>query len=144
MNNLIKEIVKFNKEAGLLENGYDDFLESSFQVEEALEGFDLETLPNCIGGSPKEVSRQLCRDIKFIGTDVDRFDKAIDAIVFAVGSMTKLGLTPQQMTKGILAVNRANVQKLNMPVDEHGKKMKPADFVGPEVELQKILDERGS
>ena len=42
----IKEIVKFNKEAGLLENDYDDFLESSFQVEEALEGFNLDNLVN--------------------------------------------------------------------------------------------------
>ena len=56
--------------------------------------------------------------------------------------MAKLGLTPQQIQRGILAVNRANVQKLGMPRDEHGKLIKPKDFVGPEVELQKILDER--
>ena len=98
--------------------------------------------------SPKDVSRAIVATAigdpdKFKGLlDVDRFDKAIDAVVFAIGSMAKLGLTPQQIQRGILAVNRANVQKLGMPRDEHGKLIKPKDFVGPEVELQKILDER--
>jgi len=143
----------------LLERPYDDFLESSFQIEEALEGFPAEHL-KYIGASlfeieeytPKHISRYLTTAAQ-VGpggpysketeiSDVDRFDKAIDAVVFAIGSMAKLGLTPQQIQRGILAVNRANVQKLGMPRDEHGKLIKPKDFVGPEVELQKILDER--
>ena len=40
--NFIEDIYSFNEKAGLLENGYDDFLESSFQIEEALEGFNTE------------------------------------------------------------------------------------------------------
>lgn len=56
--------------------------------------------------------------------------------------MAKLGLTPQQIQRGLLVVNHANVQKLGMPRDEHGKLLKPDNFVGPETELQKILDER--
>ena len=32
MENPIKLIHKFNKEAGLIDQGYDDFLESSFQL----------------------------------------------------------------------------------------------------------------
>lgn len=37
-----------------------------------------------------------------------------------------------------------NKTVLSMPKDEHGKLMKPADFVGPEAKLQSILDERVS
>ena len=40
MLNPIKRITQFNQDAGLLGKGYDDFLESSFQIEEALEGFE--------------------------------------------------------------------------------------------------------
>ena len=77
-------------------------------------------------------------------TDVDRLDKAIDAIVFAIGSIAKLGLSPAQITRAIDVVTEANLQKLSMPKDEHGKLMKPKGFVGPEAKLQAILDERVS
>lgn len=152
MENPIKAIYKWQVEAGLADRPYDDFLESSFQIEEALE--DLTTLDQLgeqlnirddIKNSPKELSRfivSLGHQAPVNLTDVARFDKAIDAIVFAIGSMAKLGLTPQQIQKGILVVNQANMQKLGMPVDEHGKKIKPEGFVGPEEQLQKILSER--
>lgn len=152
MLNPIKEIVKFNKEAGLIEKGYDDFLESSFQIEEALEGFPNVLLKSHMtGGDAKpETPKDLARCIVGMATtpnmnklaDVDRFDKACDAVVFAVGSMAKLGLDVHQITKGLNAVMKANNAKLKMPKDEFGKLMKPEGFVGPEAELQKILDER--
>jgi len=149
MENPIKAIHKWQVEAGLADRPYDDFLESSFQIEEALEGFtDLEFLAERVNAedySPKEISRSivdLAHNKANKLSDVDRFDKAIDAIVFAIGSMAKLGLTPQQIQHGILVVNHANMQKLGMPKDEHGKLIKPKDFVGPEVELQKILSKR--
>ena len=152
MTNPIKEIYKWQVEAGLADRPYDDFLESSFQIEEALEGLNIQNfideyaLPKDFEHTPKGVSRVIVGSATRLMTkplsDVDRFDKAIDAIIFAVGSMAKLGLTPQQIQRGLLVVNHANMQKLGMPVDEHGKKIKPKDFVGPEVELQKILDER--
>jgi predicted HAD superfamily Cof-like phosphohydrolase len=155
MNNPIKEIYRFNQQAGLLENGYNDFLESSFQIEEALEGFDMSNLSASLnsvrehaeifGTNPKEVSRALVRySLPYEATlpDVDRLDKACDAVVFAVGSMAKLGLNPQQITKALNVVMKANFQKLSMPKDGHGKLTKPSDFVGPESDLQKILDER--
>lgn len=161
MENPIKAIYKWQVEAGLADRPYDDFLESSFQIEEALEGFDNEAVgvlqqamedkspefsqtPSYVY-SPKLASRAVMLYIEDKSkplSDVDRFDKAIDAIVFAIGSMAKLGLTPQQIQKGILVVNQANMQKLGMPVDEHGKKIKPEGFVGPEEQLQKILSER--
>lgn len=143
MSDFIQEIYDFNKQAGLLENGYNDFLEASFQIEEALEGFPTHLiLPESSSDTPKDVSRELIKGLRFEGSDVDRLDKAIDAIVFAVGSIAKLGLTPEQISRAISVVTNANLQKLSMPKDEFGKLTKPADFVGPEVELQKILDER--
>lgn len=156
--NFVQAIYDFNQQAGLLDRGYDDFLESSFQIEEALEGFPkLQNLANILtdeesedrvrdDASPKNISRAIVQYV--IGdapiSNVDRLDKAIDAIVFAIGSIAKLGLSPAQITRAIDVVTQANLQKLSMPKDEHGKLMKPADFVGPEAKLQSILDERVS
>ena len=162
MSNFVQEIYDFNQQAGLLEKGYNDFLESSFQIEEALEGFDsirltklhrkiadpMLNFPEDYISTAKTVSREILAHVSKSNTgnnnisDVDRLDKAIDAIVFAVGSIAKLGLNVEQIYRAIGAVTEANLQKLTMPKDEHGKLTKPADFVGPEIKLQAILDER--
>lgn len=148
MSDFIQEIYNFNKQAGLLEKGYSDFLESSFQIEEALEGFNIEEVSQNTTdyqfktSSAKELARYILEHEQFTGSDVDRLDKAIDAIVFAIGSIAKLGLNVEQIHRAIGVVTEANLQKLTMPKDEHGKLTKPADFVGPEVKLQAILDER--
>lgn len=162
--NPIELIHKFNHDAGLVEKGYNDFLESSFQIEEALEGFSSINLSR-IGQSlfkdfphsdklPKHIARGLMvylnkdkehtpyDEVYVPLSDVDRLDKACDAVVFAIGSMTKLGLSVDQITRSLNTVMSANFQKLTMPKDSHGKLMKPDDFVGPEEALQKILDER--
>ena len=157
-------IYDFNLAAGLLQKGYDDRLESSFQIEEALEGFperNLLFLGNIIMGDsfiattklPREVSRAIITAISTDGytsyseslvpiSDVDRLDKACDAVVFAIGSMAKLRLSPDQINRAMRAVTDANLQKLSMPKDAQGKLAKPANFIGPEVVLQAILDER--
>ena len=157
-------IYDFNLVAGLLQKGYDDRLESSFQIEEALEGFserNLLFLGNVIMGDaftattklPREVSRAIITTAAIGGngpygeslvpiSDVDRLDKACDAVVFAIGSMAKLGLTADQITRAMDAVTTANLQKLSMPKDSYGKLMKPDNFEGPEAKLQVILDER--
>jgi len=142
MINPIKSIVQFNQKAGLLEAGYDDFLESSFQIEEALEGFDLVD-------DAKEVSRGIIREYSSLDfrenaciPDVDRLDKACDAVVFAVGSMAKLGLNAQQITQALNIVMEANFAKLGCPKDSHGKLTKPANFPNPEPRLQALLDSR--
>lgn len=155
MNNPIKEVYRFNKQAGLLGNGYDDLLESSMLVEEALEGFDM--APLCKSFSlpetftPKEVSRVIINSFGPTSeepftkpqtvSNVDRLDKACDATIIAIGSMAKLGLNPQQITKALNIVMQTNFTKLGMPRDEYGKLTKPDDFVGPEAELQLIMDE---
>lgn len=152
MQNPIKQIVKFNEQAGLLEKGYDDSLEASFQIEEALEGFtglvELGSLLNSLTDSPKDISREIVYLVQESDTtipDVDRLDKACDAVVFAVGSMAKLGLNSQQITKALNVVMQANTAKLQCPKDSHGKLCKPDDFdekYAPEPKLQAILDER--
>ena len=158
--NFVQQIYDFNQQAGLLDKGYDDCLESSFQIEEALEGFparNILMLSQKLGiasESPKEVSRvislisrgypsEACYEIKQI-SDVDRLDKSIDAIVYAIGAIAKLGLNVEQIHRAISAVTEANLQKLSCPKDEFGKLTKPTAFVGPEVKLQAILDERNT
>ena len=141
----IDAIYQFNEQAGLLEQGYNDFSESAYQIEEALEGYEIAQGFTVHLDTPKEMSRTIVRaQGPFIGTDVDRLDKAIDAIVFAVGSIAKLGLTPPQIREAIEIVTTANLQKLSMPKDEFGKLTKPADFVGPETKLQELLDRRSA
>ena len=141
MLNPIKEIVKWQRDAGNAAKPYDDFLESSFQIEEALEGYEIEYSFTVDLDTPKEMSRTIVRaQGQFIGTDVDRLDKACDAVVFAIGSMTKLGLDHHAITKALNIVNDANKAKLGMSRDSEGKLLKPEGFVGPEVKLQELLD----
>ena len=150
----IEQIYTFNKSAGLLDKPYSDFLESSFQIEEALEGFSgLSVLQNLlieepIDGYSKAKAKDLSRAIVTLVNqddvllDVDRLDKACDAVVFAFGSMFKLGLTPEQAARAVSVVMSANQAKLSMPKDAHGKLTKSPNFIGPEEKLQQILDER--
>jgi predicted HAD superfamily Cof-like phosphohydrolase len=153
MTNPIKEIYRFQKEAGLLDRGYDDFLESSFQIEEALEGFsNLQSLADIFQCStkPKDLSRAIIR--KAIGdhdtelSDVDRLDKHLDGIVYHIGSLAKLGLSPQQIQLALLIVNQANLAKVGCPRDEHGKLLKPDNWeekYAPEPKLAELLAKRG-
>ena len=164
--NFVDQIHEFNSQAGLLDKPYNDFLESSFQIEEALEGFPeihLNVLGSLLLGDsflkeseqlPKKVSRAITTIANIGGgpanpygvetsiSDIDRLDKACDAIVFAFGSIFKLGLNPEQAAKAVSIVMSANLAKLSMPKDEFGKLTKPTDFVGPEAQLQELLDER--
>ena len=143
----IDAIYQFNEQAGLLEQGYNDFSEHAYQIEEALEGYEIAHGFTVHLDTPKEMSRTIVRaQGSFIGTDVDRLDKAIDAIVFAVGSIAKLGLTPPQIREAIEIVTTANLQKISMPKDEFGKLTKPADWeqYAPETKLQELLDRRNA
>ena len=147
MLNPIKEIVKWQRDAGNAAKPYDDFLESSFQIEEALEGFESPARDLTLSfDGPKNTSRAIVSwmqkdsEVDFNITNVDRLDKACDAIVFAIGSMTKLGLDHHAITKALNIVNDANKQKLDYKRDAEGKLLKPEGFVGPEVKLQELLD----
>ena len=142
----IDAIYQFNEQAGLLEQGYNDFSESAYQIEEALENYEIAHGFTVHLDTPKEMARTIVRaQGPFIGTDVDRLDKAIDAIVFAVGSIAKLGLTPPQIREAIEIVTTANLQKLsNIKIDSNGKLLKDSNFIGPETKLQKLLDRRNA
>ena len=158
MENTVKAICQFNDKAGLSQRDFNDRLESSFLIEESLEGFDrLDILAeilskNTLGikvlsSSPKDISRAItaiAMSDNCVVSDRDRFDKHIDAYVYTTGSMRKLKLTPQQIEAGILVVNQANLKKLGAPKDEHGKLTKPEGWeqFAPEAKLQAILDKR--
>ena len=158
MENTVKAICQFNDKAGLSQRDFNDRLESSFLIEESLEGFDrLDILAdilskNTLGvkvlsSSPKDISRAItaiAMSDECVVSDRDRFDKHIDAYVYTTGAMRKLKLTPQQIESGILIVNQANLKKLGAPKDEHGKLTKPEGWeqFAPEAKLQAILDKR--
>ena len=158
MENTVKAICQFNDKAGLSQRDFSDRLESSFLIEESLEGFDrLDILAeilskNTLGvkvlsSSPKDISRAItaiAMSDNCVVSDRDRFDKHIDAYVYTTGAMRKLKLTPQQIEAGILVVNQANLKKLGAPKDEHGKLTKPEGWeqFAPEAKLQAILDKR--
>lgn len=147
MTSVIHDIYDWQVAAGNVERGYDDFLESSFQIEEALEPFQVDYLSNLLKCEPTRttISRAIVECTKFgdqVVSDVDRLDKACDAIVFAIGSIAKLGLNPDQLCRALSVVNDANQAKLGCPRDSEGKLLKPDDFPNPEPRLQEILDER--
>lgn len=150
----LDRIVAWNSKAGLLENEYNDSLESAFQIEEALEGFDIAILSRLLAPradlmSPKEASRaiiKIAKDNTPTGlTDVERLDKHVDGIVYHIGSLAKLGLSTKQMLEAIDVVMTSNEAKLGCPRDECGKLLKPADFdelYAPEPKLEEILNVR--
>lgn len=163
MSDFVQRIYDFNKDNDLLEKGYDDFLESSFQIEEALEGLELESIlpilenshynysqsPHYGKATAKDVSRAIVthclyplNNAQVTITDVERLDKACDAVVYAIGSMAKLGLSTDQIHQAINIVMDANRAKTGCPKDEHGKLMKPANFPEPQPRLQELLDAR--
>lgn len=151
MENPIKLIHRFNKEAGLLDKTYSSWLESTFLVEEALEGFDVSHLESLIPfdegsyASTKALSRHILGEANEYTTlpEVDALDKSCDAAIFAIGSMAKLGLTPVMITEALNIVMQANFQKLkDRQYDSKGKLGKNDSFVGPEEKLQALLDRR--
>ena len=171
MENPFKLIYKFNKNAGLLEAGYNELREPSFLIEEALEDFkNLPELAKKIGmnevykendnevNNPKEISRWIvslamtgrgnykeskCEDLEKL-SDVKKLDKHLDAIVYAVGGIFKIGLSPQQLEQALNIIMLSNMKKLGAPKDSEGKQLKPEGWeqFAPEPKLQELLDKR--
>ena len=148
---IVEGICVLNNSAwGNPHGSYDDATESAYPIEEALEGF---TLPahgmTLASGSPKQIARDIMKwadsdEDAGIVHDVDRFDKHLDAIYFAVGSLHKLGLTPPQIVEGLQVVHTANEMKGGKK-DASGKVIKPdqwQELYAPEPQLQAILDRR--
>ena len=145
----VTRIYDFNRVNGLLDKPYNDSLESSFQIEEALEGFDLSVLGPKVGAdlsldiSPKHISRLIVGCSWKPLLDIDRLDKHLDSIVYSIGSIAKLGLTPEQLLQALSIVMDANEAKNGCPKDSLGKLMKPENFPNPEPRLEQLLATRG-
>lgn len=77
-------------------------------------------------------------ELKDSAQDVDRFDALLDLQFVLIGSLSKMGLTSQQIVDGYEAVISANETK-SATKNEAGKITKPSNFVGPESKLQEIL-----
>jgi predicted HAD superfamily Cof-like phosphohydrolase len=73
--------------------------------------------------------------------NVGIFDALMDIEFVLRGTCGKFGLTPEQQVDGYEAVIKANESKSSTK-NSAGKVTKPEGFVGPETELQKILNER--
>lgn len=157
MENPFKLIYKFNNEAGLLANGYNDKLESAFLIEEALEEFDVSAIIGAMKpefqdmfanskdnnpNKPKDVARFLV-SLAYQNEDIaprKRLDKQIDALVYAAGGIMKLGLSAQLAQEAVNTVMSANMKKIGAGKDEQGKQLKPDNWEEIEDNMNKKLD----
>jgi len=103
-------------------------------VEEALEAVGVDDAKNLARSIVSDAPAQTI-------ADVDYFDAMLDTIYVAVGELHKLGLRPSQIVDGLQIVHNANSSKPG-DKDSEGKVTKPDGFVGPEVKLQLLLDQR--
>ena len=151
MRNPLQAIISFNEKAGLLKDPFNDKKESAYLIEEALESFDVSYLGKLICldpskiDSPKEVSRGLIANTLPLKEPLAKehiVDKYLDAIVFAVGALAKMGLTHQDITHLLNVVTDCNMKKLPVGTDSEGKQLKPDDWVGPEERIYSYLDKR--
>ena len=151
MRNPLQAIVSFNEKAGLLKDPFEDKKESAYLIEEALESFDVSYLGRLICldpskiNSPEEVARGLIANTLPLKEPLAKkhiVDKYLDAIVFAVGALAKMGLTHQDITHLLNVVTDCNMKKLTVGTDSEGKQLKPDDWVGPEERIYSYLDKR--
>jgi len=151
---LVQDIFDFNLKADLLGKGMDSFLETAYILEEAVEGyedvFNMPEDPNApvvtarawaLGFLNQVREAKIARNLP-MPSEVAEVDKAIDGVVFNIGKLAKMDLTPDQIERMFKVVSDANMSKLDGPKDDLGKQLKPDGWVGPEAALQVILDER--
>ena len=112
--NFVKRITLWNKNRGNKKGHIDYMLEHKMLEEEVDEFFEAEK-------------------------DVDRLDALCDVVFVAIGSMYKLGLNYHEIKQAMNIVCNAN-EKKSSSKNSNGKISKPKDFIGPEKDLQKILD----
>ena len=159
MKNPIQAIVDFNIKAGFLDKQnpkpFNDLGESSYLIEEALEPYNVDYIASLFqvdktsAKYEKNPQREVAKAIvantlpksDFIET-VQYVDKYLDAIVYAVGSLAKIGLSHQQITAGLNIVTEANLKKtINPQYDDQGKLLKPEGWekYDPEIRLKHLL-----
>lgn len=71
---------------------------------------------------------------------VKMFDALLDLDFVRIGTLGKMGINASMQVDGYEAVIKANESK-SASKNAQGKITKPANFKGPEPELQKLLDE---
>lgn len=163
MKNPIQAIIDFNVKAGFIDEtknftNFNDFKESAYLVEEALEPYGVDyladnfelmkTTPEYLKNPQREVAKAILAntDVATVPTKVQLVDKYVDAIIYAVGSLGKMGLTHQDISAAINIVTEANMKKTLNPVyDDDGKLLKPADWdkYDPEYKLLNLINKRG-
>ena len=74
-------------------------------------------------------------------SNVDIFDALLDLKFVLIGSLGKMGLSYKDVINGYEFVLQKNETK-SKTKDSNGKITKPIGFVGPEKDLQKILESR--
>lgn len=143
---MIKEIFEFNRMLGSHPKGVPqmEFKHAMFNVkairEEALE-LEVQHLTNG-GNSAIEWADAQCEEARW--QTVRSVDAVIDAAYFAVGAMSRAGLTEEQAIDCFLAVHEANMRKKRGVVASRGDMgvadaAKPADFVPPDEKIYEIL-----
>lgn len=163
MKNPIQAIIDFNAKAGFITgannfSNFNDTKESAYLIEEALEPYQVEHLASLFElakhtaeytkNPQREVAKAILAntDVAEVPTKVQLVDKYVDAIIYAVGSLGKMGLTHQDITAALNIVTEANVKKTLNPIyDDEGKLLKPADWdkYDPEYRLINLIQKRG-
>lgn len=162
MTNPIQRIVEFNKKAGLLDKQFSNINESSYLIEEALEGFGVDYLTSFFRVDPntdkykKNPHRAIAQailchcdahpDIEFDHTvSVASVDKFLDAIIYGIGGLAKQGLSHQDISHLLNVVNDANMHKIGAPKDSEGKQLKPDNWekFDPEPKIHNFLVSKG-
>ena len=160
MKNPIQAIVDFNIKAGFLDKQnprpFNDLGESSYLIEEALEPYNVDYIASLFKvdrtsvkyakNPQREVAKAIVANTELPESDfietVQYVDKYLDAIVYAVGSLAKIGLSHQQITAGLNIVTEANLKKtINPQYDDQGKLLKPEGWekYDPEIRLKHLL-----
>ena len=161
MKNPIQAIIDFNAKAGFITgannfSNFNDTKESAYLIEEALEPYQVEHLASLFelakhtAEYTKNPQREVAKAIvantlpesDFIET-VRYVDKYLDAIVFPVGALAKMGLTHQDITHLLNVVTDCIMKKLTVGTDSEGKQLKPVDWVGPEEKIKAYLISKG-
>jgi len=143
---VLGKIYKFNKDRGLLDNGFDYNREATFLMSESLElidhkelSFDLaygednqdDTAKMIISDYGIDCPSDLDKAVKFVDTFIDQF-------VFGSGGCMKMGLTLGTIEYLIHIVADANLQKTG-GVDAEGKFSKGTAFKAPDEAIREVL-----
>jgi len=111
VTNFIKDIYKFNKENGLITEGYNSQKEIAYLLKKTIEDTNISSLAAVIGMdniSPDDVSQAISTIIHNNNTQYQSrlhiLNKHINIVISSIGALCKLGLSPQQIQKAICLV----------------------------------------